>query len=212
MIKSNRNVIVAITAISLAAASCTLSKKEQRENAGISADSTIDATTKAKVSTADIDMDGSEKSFILAIHSQSLYVTELTNIAAKSKNDELRVFVKKIASSYQKISRDIEMIAKGKGISLERKLSDMQQKELNSIKELSSPTLDQQVLQKIQSLQASFTMLFKEAQHLPNKDLQNFANNGLMIIHNQQAATSKLFNAANETGSQSTRPGEVSLK
>lgn len=212
MIKSNRNVIVAITAISLAAASCTLSKKEQRENAGISADSTIDATTKAKVSTADIDMDGSEKSFILAIHSQSLYVTELTNIAAKSKNNELRVFVKKIASDYQKMSRDIEMIAKGKGILLERKLSDMQRKELNSLKELSSPTLDQQVLQKIQSFQASFTMLFKEGQHLANKDLQNFASNGLMAIHNQQAATTKLVNNASGNSSQSTRPEEVSVK
>lgn len=196
----------------LSAASCTPSKEKQRENAGITADSTIDATTKAKISTADIDMDGAEKSFILATHSQSLYVTELTTIAAKSKHTGLRAFAKKIAANYQKMSVDVEKIAERKGILLERKLSDTQQKELDAIKELSSPTLDQQVLQKLQSFQASFTTLFKEAQNLSNTDVQNFAKNGLIEIHSQQAETTKLINEANETGSQSTRPGEVSIK
>ena len=211
MIRSNKIAILG-AAMLLSAVACTPSQKKQREDAGITADSTIDATTKAKISTADIDMDGAEKSFILAAHSQSLYVTELTTIAAKSKHTELRGFTKNIAASYQKMSADIEKIAKGKGILLERKLSDTQRKELDAIKELASPTLDQQVLQKLQMFQASFTTLFKEAQNLSNTDIQNFAKNGLSAIHSQQEETTKLINEANETGSQSTRPGEVSIK
>ncbi|MFN0256429.1 DUF4142 domain-containing protein [Pedobacter ureilyticus] len=211
MITSNKVAIMG-AAVLLSVASCTPSQQKQREDAGITADSTIDATTKAKISTADIDMDGAEKSFILAAHSQSLYVTELTTIAAKSKHKQLQTFSKKIAADYQKMSTDVEKIAKGKGILLERKLSDTQQKELDAIKELSSPTLDQQVLQKIQMFQASFTTLFKEAQNLSNTDIQNFAKNGLSAIHGQQEETTKLVNESNETGSQSTRPGEVSIK
>ena len=211
MIRSNKIAVLG-AAMLISAASCTPSQEKQREHAGITADSTIDATTKAKISTADIDMDGSEKSFILAAHSQSLYVTELATIAAKSKHEKLRAFAKKMQSDYQKIGTDVESIAKGKGILLERKLSETQQKELNAIKELSSPTLDQQVLQKMQSFQASFTTLFKEAQKVSNTDMQTFAKNGLNTIHNQQEETTKLINEANETGSQSTRPGEVSIK
>lgn len=59
-------------------------------------------------------------------------------------------------------------------------------------------------------LQASFTTLFKEAQHLQNNDIKNFAKNSLSPVHLQQAETTKLFNKANQ-GSQSTRPSEVAI-
>ncbi len=209
MIKLNRLMIVGVATTLLLAQACSPSEREHRDNAAEPVDSTIDATTKAKVSTADIDMDGAEKAFMISTYSQSLYVTELTNLAAKSKHAELRAFTKKIAPSYQKMTADMELIAKGKGILLERKLSEVQQKELNAIKELSSPTLDQQVLQKLQSFQAAFTTLFEEGKNLSNFDLQNYAKNALEMIHKQQAETTKLVNAANETGSQSIRPGEV---
>ncbi|MNK63631.1 hypothetical protein D3C87_828510 [compost metagenome] len=212
MINLNKMMILSATTALLFATSCTPSERDHRDKAVEPVDSAIDATTKAKVSTADIDMDGAEKAFMLSVYSQNLYVSELTNIAAKSKHAGLRAFAKKIAPSYLKLTDDMELIAKGKGLLLERKLSEVQQKEINAIKELSSPTLDQQILQKLQSLQAAYTTLFEEAKKLTNSDLQNYAKNASTVIHQQQAETTRLINEANETGSQSTRPGEVAIK
>lgn len=212
MIKLNKVMILGAIATLMLVASCSSSEREHRDTAAEPVDTTIDATTKAQVSTADIDMDGAEKAFIISTYSQSLYVIDLTTAAAKSKDAALRSFSKQLTPSYQKMVVDLEKIAKGKGLSLERKLSDAQQKELNAIKELSSPTLDQQILQKIQSLQAAYTTLFKEAEHLTNVDIKDFAKNSLKTIHSQQEETTKLINKANETGSQSTRPGEVATQ
>lgn len=209
MIKSDKTMILGVITTLLLVISCHPSEREHRDKAAEPVDSAIDITTKAKVATADIDMDGAEKAFVISTYSQSLYVTELANIAAKSSTAALRDFAKKITPSYQKMIIDMEKIAKGKGLLLERNLSETQQKELNAIKELSSPTLDQQVLQKLQTMQAAFTTVFKEAQHLQNHDLNVYASDALHTIHQQQAETTKLVNAANPTGSQSTRPGEV---
>ena len=212
MINLNKIMMMGATAALLLATSCNSSERDHRDKAAEPVDSTIDATTKAKISTADIDMDGAEKAFMLSVYSQSIYVTELTTLAAKSKHSGLRAFAKKIAPSYLKLTEDMERIAKGKGLLLERKLSDTQQKEISAIKELASPTLDQQILQKLQSLQAAYTTLFEEAKNLTNNDLKTYASNGSSLIKQQQAETTKLINEANETGSQSTRPGEVSIK
>ena len=203
-----------ITTLSMAlgfslALACNSADREHRDGPVAPSDSIIDATTKAQVSTADVNVDGAEKAFIISIYSQSLYTTELATIAAKSQMPAMRNLAKEITPSYQKLMTDMEKIAKGKGMLLERNLSKSQQKELNAIKELASPTLDQQVLQKLQTLQAAFTSLFKEGQNLHNTDLKNYANNAIKIIQQQQAPTTKLFNLVNETGSQSTRPGEV---
>ncbi|MGV3547050.1 MAG: DUF4142 domain-containing protein [Pedobacter sp.] len=213
MIKLNKIMALSATATIMFAASCTnSSEREHRDTAAQEVDSNIDITTKAQVNTADVNMDGSEKAFIISTYSQSLYTIELATAAAKSKDEALRTFAKKITPGYQKMLTDIERIAKGKGLTLERNISDAQRKELDAIKELSSPTLDQQVLQKLQTLQASFTTLFKEAEHLHSDTIKDFAKNSLSPIHAQQAETTKMFNKANETGSQSTRPGEVATQ
>lgn len=188
---------------------CNPAEREHRDTPAAPADSIIDATTKAQVSTADVNVDGAEKAFIISIYSQSLYTTELATITAKSQMPALRTLAKNITPSYQKLIADMEKIAKGKGMLLERNLSKSQQKELNALKQLSSPTLDQQVLQKLQTLQAAFTNLFKEGQHLTNTDLKTYASNAIKTIQQQQGPTTKLLNQVNETGSQSTRPGEV---
>lgn len=212
MMNLNKMMILSATTALLFATSCNSSEREHRDKAAEPVDSTIDATTKAKASTADIDMDGAEKAFILSVYSQNLYVSELMPLAAKSKHTGLTSFAKKITPSYLKLTDDIERIAKGKGLLLERKLSDTQQNEINAIKELSSPTLDQQILQKLQTFQAAYTTTFEEAKHLANTDIKNYAKNASVVIKQQQAETTKLINEANETGSQSTRPGEVSIK
>lgn len=188
---------------------CNSAEREHRDGPVAPSDSVIDATTKAHISTADVNVDGDEKAFIISIYSQSLYTTELATIAAKSQMPALRSLAKDITPSYQKLMADMEKIAKGKGMLLERNLSESQQKELDAIKELASPTLDQQVLQKLQTLQAAFTNLFKEGQNLYNTDLKQYAGNALKVIQQQQAPTAKLMKLVNETGSQSTRPGEV---
>lgn len=209
MRKLNITIRLGAAAMMLLAVSCNPSEREHRDKAVENTDSTVDITTRAKVSTADIDMDGAEKAFIISTYAQSLYTIELANIAAKSQNAQVRSLTKKITPGYQQLVSNMEQISKGKGLLLERSISSAQQKELDALRELSSPTLDQQVLQKLQSLQATFTTLFKEAQHLKNSDLKNYAENGLTIIHQQQSETTKLVNLVNETGSQSTRPGEV---
>lgn len=212
MIRLNKIMTLgAIAAISFTL-SCTPSEREHRDTAAMDVDSNVDVTTKAQVSSADINMDGAEKAFILSTYSQSLYIAELANIAGKSRSENFKALAKSVTPTYQKMIADMESIAKGKGLMLERNLSEAQKSDLDALRNLSSPTLDQQLLQKMQSVQAAFTTLFEEGKHLHNTDLNDYAANAMKVIQDQQEKTTKLVNAVNNSGSQSTRPGEVSIR
>jgi predicted outer membrane protein len=201
-------IYLAIAALSFAT-SCQSSDREHRDTAAQPVDSSVDATMKAQVATADVNMDGAEKAFILETYSKSLYTSELARLSSKSSNRSVRSLGKTIATNHEKLLTAIEKIAKGKGLVLNRVLSPTHKQELAPLKELSSPTLDEQFLQKMQLLQAGSTVVYDKAQHLQNSDLKQYAQNAMSVIHNEQAATTKLFEALNGTASQGTRPGEV---
>ena len=205
----SRFTVLAMTSC-LAIASCTPAERSYEHSSTEASDSVIDADTRAKVNTAEIDMDGREKAFILSTYSHSLYMSDLAAITAKSKNEKLRTFGNQLGNSYQTIVRDVEKMAKTEGLLLQRQLSSAQQKELSALKELSSPTLDQQVLQKVNQMLATFTTVFKEGSYLKNAELKNFADTHLPEVQKQQAAAAKLITASTDSGTQSTRPGEVS--
>jgi predicted outer membrane protein len=205
----SRFTVLALTGC-LAMASCTPAERSYEHSSTEASDSVIDASTKAKVNTAEVDMDGREKSFILSSYSHSLYMVDLASITAQSKNSELRKFGDQLGASYQGIVTSVEKMAKNEGLLMQRQLSAAQQKELSSLKELSSPTLDQQSLQKINQMLSTFTTVFKEGSHLQNEELKNFANAHLPEVQKQQAMAVKLIAASTDSGTQSTRPGEVS--
>ncbi len=205
----SRFTVLALTSC-LAIASCTPAERSYDQSSSEASDSVIDASTKAKVNTAEVDMDGREKSFILSSYSHSLYMVDLAAITAQSKNSELRKFGDQLGTSYQAIVSSVEKMAKSEGLLMQRKLSEAQQKELSALKELSSPTLDQQSLQKINQMLATFTTVFKEGSHLKNVELKNFADASLPKVQQQQAMAAKLIAASTDSGTQSTRPGEVS--
>lgn len=205
----SRFTVLAITSC-LAIASCTPAERSYEHSSTEASDSVIDAETRAKVNTAEIDMDGREKAFILSTYSHSLYMSDLAAITAQSKNEKLRTFGDQLGSSYQTTVSDVEKMAKTEGLLLQRQLSSAQQKELSALKELSSPTLDQQVLQKVNQMLATFTTVFKEGSYLKNTALKDFADAHLPEVQKQQAAAAKLITASTDSGTQSTRPGEVS--
>lgn len=202
---------LAIIAMPLAI-SCSQPEREHRDKEVEAVDSTVGATEKAQVSTADINMDGHEKAFITSAYSQSLYTQELANLAAKSSNTTLRSLAKTVTADQTKLIQDLEKIAKGKGLQLQRSLSNVQQKELDALKELSSPTLDQQFLQKLQGLQAGATMTYQEGQNLQSDILKDYASNAIKVVHAQQEATTKLVKTVIGTNSQGTRPAEVATQ
>jgi hypothetical protein len=205
----SRFTVLAITSC-LAIASCTPAERSYDHSSTEASDSVIDAETRAKVNTAEIDMDGREKAFILSTYSHGLYMSDLAAITAQSKNEKLRTFGDQLGSSYQTTVSDVEKMAKTEGLLLQRQLSSAQQKELSALKELSSPTLDQQVLQKVNQMLATFTTVFKEGSYLKNTALKDFADAHLPEVQKQQAAAAKLITASTDSGTQSTRPGEVS--
>lgn len=205
----SRFTVLALTGC-LTIASCTPAERSYDHSSTEASDSVIDASTKAKVNTAEVDMDGREKSFILSSYSHSLYMVDLAAITAQSKNSELRKFGNQLGTTYQEIVVGVEKLAKNDGLLMQRQLSAAQQKELSALKELSSPTLDQQSLQKINQMLATFTTVFKEGSHLQKAELKNFADTKLPLVQQQQAMVAKLIAASTDSGTQSTRPGEVS--
>lgn len=199
---------LSIVAIGLAI-SCSQPDRSHRDREAEVIDSNVGTTDKAQIITADINMNGKEKAFIATAYSQSLYIWELATLALKSNNTGLQTLAKAIANDQNKLITDLEKIAKGKGLLLERTLSTTQQKDLDALKKLSSSTLDQQFLQQLLGLQSSATVIYQEGLILKNTDLNDYANNAMKIVQAQQATTAKLLKAIESTNSQGTRPGEV---
>lgn len=194
------------------AMSCGQADREHRDNQAHAVDSNADETAKAQVSTADVNMDGGEKAFITSAYSQSLYAQELANSVMKSNNADVRSLAKTVVADQTKLIQDLEQIAKGKGLQLQRALSDSQQKELDALKELATPTLEEQFLQKLQALQAGATVIYEEGKNLNSTTVNDYATNAIKVVQARQATTAKLVKAVISTNSQGTRPGEVATQ
>lgn len=111
--------IIFILLTSAALAACTNSNREHRDNA--STDSTLpllDTTNKAQTYTADVNLNGDEKVFLLNVSLTTQRITEFTHLASQRATDlNLRKQAKKIESEYSKMLTDLQALLKERELS-----------------------------------------------------------------------------------------------
>ena len=175
----------------LALQACENGNRNKRDDAAVkTADSTSDTTSRAQAYTADVDLNGDEKSFILTTLNDGMTETAMANqVIQQSKNPEVKALAQQIAADHTANDKNLSLIAKGKGINPDQALSAAQLKDVEALKTLSGPSLDKQYLTLVISGHNKSESLFGKAVTFKNKDLRTFAINALpkMQSHHKEA-------------------------
>jgi len=176
-------------------------RKDRDQEATLIADSLSDSTARAQAATADVDLNGDEKIFILTAASGGMMEVESANAALlKTKNPQIQAFARQMLKDHNKTNNDLAAIARGKGISPPLTLNEAQQKHLAQLKTLSGRTFDTQYMTMMIADHQKTVALFGQGSQLPDGDLKTFAANALPVIgeHYQKAlAIGKSLNLKN---------------
>ena len=191
-----------IAAAMLALQACgNADRKDRDEEPTLFADSLSDTTTRAQAATADVDMNGNEKLFVLTAATGGMMEVEAaTVVISKTKNPEVKAFAQMMLKDHKKANADLEAIAKGKGMSLPTVLPAEHQKHLDDLKAQSGREFDTRYIKMMIEDHAKTTALFTQGSKLKNPDLKIFASNTLPVIktHYQSAvAIGKTLNLDN---------------
>lgn len=181
-----------ILVASLAFTACNdTEKRDHRDNAAT--DSTLpllDTTNKAQAYTADVNLNGDEKVFLLntSLSAQRLY--EFAHLAGqRAKDTGLRNQAKKMENQYSKMHSDLQAIAKGKGLLL----TVNEISELKTLKEMSAADFDTKYTELILLEHANLVKQLDNGLTLPNADLKNFATNALPIANDNNSNIAKIL-------------------
>ena len=138
--------LIAIVGMSLQ--SCFNDDRGERDAAATSAvDPIEDTTQRAQNYTADVDINGDEKSFISQAASGSMGEIAAGNlIIQKSTNAAVKAFGKRMVKDHTNANKELEKIANLKGLTFPSTLSENQLKEIAAMKELSGRSIDVQYL------------------------------------------------------------------
>ena len=154
-------------------------------------DSISDTTSRANAITADVDMNGDEKTFLLAAATGGLMEVEAANLAVQlSKNESVKSFAKMILTDQTMANKDLEGIAASKGMKLPATLSDERQTNLKNLEKLSGRQFEEQYMTMMIGDHAKTVKLFSEGSALPDSSLKAFARKMLPVIagHYKKAA------------------------
>jgi len=170
---------------------CQNGDRNNRDTAAtIPSDSTSDTTSRAQAYTADVDLKGDEKSFIINAATGGMMEVEAAKIAIqKSSNAAVKNFASLMVKDHTKANTDLGKIAKSKGLALPASLPEDQMEHLSKMKALTGRPFDTHYIQMMLTDHAKTEALFGEAAKFSNADLKNFALNTLPIIqtHHKKA-------------------------
>ena len=176
---------------SIAIGACTNSERIARDQAA--ADSTIsllDTTNKAQVYTADVDLTGDEKVFLLNASLSAQRLHEFSHLGSQRAADKLvRAQAAKMEGEYGKMHSDLQAIAKGKGLLL----TNNEIKELEVLKGLSGIPFDRKFNEFI--LMEHITMInqLNSGVNLSNSAIKNFAANSLPLANENNNSMAKIL-------------------
>ena len=176
---------------SIAISACTNSERIDRDQAA--ADSTLpllDTTNKAQVYTADVDLTGDEKVFLLNASLSAQRLHEFSHLGGqKAADKDLRAQAKKMEADYSKMHSDLQAIAKGKGLLL----TNNEIKELNVLKGLSGIAFDRKFNEFILMEQATMIDQLNNGLGLANSAIKNFATNSLLLANDNNNSMAKIL-------------------
>lgn len=160
--------------------------------------STADTTDRAQAATADVSMNGDEKKFVLNAASSSLLEEAAAAVVVqKSQNQEIKGLADRLKKEYAKINMNVTKIAGGKGMEGPALLSEVQQKQVDDLKNLSGRALDVQYLKMQIKTQADAVALYTDGAKLNNADLRSFAAQALPAVKENWEAAKKIGSKLN---------------
>ncbi|WP_157273972.1 DUF4142 domain-containing protein [Pedobacter sp. BAL39] len=175
----------------MALQSCQNSERKDRDDpATVQADTALDTTLRAQAATADVDLTGNEKSFLL-----NAAVTGMTQISAarmiigKTKRPEIKSLAEMMIKDHTKMATDLSLIANGKGMSLPEALPQSKRDELSRLETLTADELDKKYLVMLINEHRTAVDLFDRATTYENADVKQFAAKALPALkaHQKQA-------------------------
>lgn len=181
--KTKAYLILAISG-ALAIQSCNSADRGDRdEETTILADSLSDTTTRAKALTADVDLTGDEKVFVLTAANSGMMEVEAANvILKKSKDAEVKALAQQVLTDHTKANKDLEAFAKGKGIALPTVLSDEHAKHVRDLAALVDRPLNTAYITMMIEHHKKSVTLFSQATQLKDFDLKSMASQTLPVL------------------------------
>lgn len=183
--------LTAIFLAILATTACTNSERTHRDDAAV--DTTlplVDTTDKAQVYTADVNLNGDEKVFLLNASLSAQRIREFSHLASQqATNLDLRSQAKKFTHQYSTMLTHLKAIAKGKGILLTNEIAG----ELEILKKEQGANFDKLYVNLILVEHANLIQQLDNGIKLANEDIKNLATNGLTIVNRNNSDIAKIL-------------------
>ncbi|MFA4870772.1 MAG: DUF4142 domain-containing protein [Pedobacter sp.] len=164
-------------------------------------DSLSDTSDRAQALTADVDLNGDGKVFILSAANGGMMEAEAAGIAIKrSKNKLVKDFAEQMLKDHRAANAELKRIAEGKGIGLGTSLPDELAAHLAKLNSLEERAFDLQYMRMMINNHQKTVELFTSGTRLEDAGLRAFAVKTLPIIqdHYQTAiAIGKKLNITN---------------
>lgn len=171
--------------------SCSNSERDHRDQAA--ADTTspqLDTTNKAQTYTADVNLNGDEKVFLLNSSISVHRIVELTHLASQKANDRnLRGQAKLLETGNRKMLDDLKAIANGKGI----QLTNDEPKEIKILNEMPKNLFDKEYIKLILLEHANLIQELEKGSKLTNTNMKNFAVNSLPTVNKNNSDLAKIL-------------------
>ena len=170
--------------IPIIAAACGSPERENRDaEATQIIDSISDTTARANAITADVNLNGDEKTFLLAAATGGMMEVEAANLAIQlSKNEVVKSFAQMMLADHTKANKDLAAIVAAKGMKLPTTLSEENQTHLAALKKLSGKQFEEQYMTMMINDHAKTVKLFSEGSVLQDSSLKSFAGKTLPVI------------------------------
>lgn len=164
--------------------SCNNENRGGRDAAATSVtDSLTDTTQRAQNYTADVEINGDEKSFILPAAAGGMMEVAAGNlIIEKSTNPAVKAFATRMVKDHTKANNELEGIAKEKGLTVPATLPEEQLKHIAAMKTLSGRSLDVHYITMMIDDHVKTIDLFGKATGFKDAKLKNFALTILPVI------------------------------
>lgn len=156
---------------------CTPADRNGRDAAATGVvDSLSDSTQRAKAITADVDVNGNGKMFVLNASTGELFEIEAANLAMnKSKDKQVKDFAARMLKDHQEANAELDRIAGVKGIQLAQALSGKAEGDLKVLNTLANREFDVQYIRMMIDQHQKTMQLFTDGTGLTDPELKAFA-------------------------------------
>lgn len=192
----------ALIALAVLVQSCgNPDRKDRDEHASHIIDSIADTTQRAQAQTADVALNGNEKTFLLAAAMGGMMEVEAANIALKQSADPaIKAFATKMIDDHGVANQELSRIANGVGMALPKTLEGDQSRHLTELKKLKDKKFDEQYMTMMLKDHKVTMELLTEGLALANPAIQSFSKKTLPLVtahFNEAVKIGKNMNLSN---------------